>query len=130
MNIMRRCMWRQWISYIRKGWLEEIHWSKGCIGTWENLNKIKVFSCTPLSDPFLIYAVYPHFSQLWFLVSSCNSLLCLFNLLLTLSTELLVNEYLEKIYVKTVNKPHQKGVTLILGFQPTFRLMPNIRLDV
>ena len=86
-NIMRRCMWRQWISCLRKGWLEEIHWRSA----WKhkkNLSKIHLFSCTPLSDPFLIYAEYPHFSQTWFLL--CNSSMCLFKLLSTSPMHLLL----------------------------------------
>ena len=40
-----------------------------------------------------------------------------------------INEYHEKVYMKTVDKQHQKGGSLILGFQPNIRLLPNIRLN-
>ena len=67
--------------------------------------------------------IYPHFSQTWLLMSSCNSSMCLFKSILTFFVDILllrllfwinyrhIIEYHEKVYGKTVHKLHQKGVT-------------------
>ena len=90
------------------------------MGTLENFDKIHFFSCTPLCVPFLIYAVYPHFSQIWFLLSSCNSSMGLFKLLTTpapakafVLSDLKrhINDYHENVYVKRVDKQIHKGFT-------------------